>query len=310
MAVGSGLLLGCAARAGPSLPVLVLGAGAWLLILSLSQLFSTLALQVGTSVSPISAAVLLGVLGTAVAAVGLGEPVDLVLAFPLWVAACVAACAANDASQNYRILQLNGYRIRDGFPAQLLGLMCGVIAAPVALSMVPSPTQDLGSEPVRFPVAHAFAAGFEEVTAGEGHPWLTLGCGALLGLLALGVARVAGRRGAILGALAFATGLYLPAYLSTGLFLGALLRSFAARGAEARTGPGILAASGLIAGCIAAELLFGILDVFVSDRLRTLAEDVPSWAGAGGSGQLLAIVLWGGMGLLLFLHSRVRQGSG
>jgi putative OPT family oligopeptide transporter len=93
-----------------------------------------------------------------------------------------------------------------------------------------------------------------------GLPWTMVGCGALIGVLIIGVDEYLKHRGAAWRApvLAVAVGIYLPLELSVPIFAGGLIAHFAAR-RRAKAGGldrhGLLFAAGLITG----EALVGIL---------------------------------------------------
>lgn len=78
-----------------------------------------LSLQIGSSASPVSGTIFVTTLVLCLIALATGHraPQDVLVLMPLIVAACVAVCAANDSSQDYKTLQLCGVRVQDGFLA-------------------------------------------------------------------------------------------------------------------------------------------------------------------------------------------------
>ena len=87
--------------------------------------------------------------------------------------------------------------------------------------------------------------------------------------------------------LPFAVGLYLPISTSGGIFIGGLVRKFVDRkrkgtAAEAEFSPGVLMASGLIAGGAIAGVLYGIfegagLQMSIASSLPDIFHDDTWW---------------------------------
>lgn len=88
-----------------------------------------LSLQIGSSASPVSGTVFVTTLALcSVALIAGRNSIEHVPGITmLLVTACVAVCAANDVSQDYKTLQLCGVAPRDGFVAQLVGLLAGSV---------------------------------------------------------------------------------------------------------------------------------------------------------------------------------------
>ena len=63
--------------------------------------------------------------------VGLEGMTGIAFLVPIVVAACVAICAANDSSQDYKTMQFNGYPVHRGFSGQLVGLIVGALVVPL-----------------------------------------------------------------------------------------------------------------------------------------------------------------------------------
>jgi hypothetical protein len=101
----------------PPLALAVLGAVAFVLAFLLSGLGGLLSLQVGASASPVSGTVFMGLLVLSVTAlsIGLAGMTGVAILVPLVVATCVAICAANDSSQDYKTVQLTGFKVTDSF---------------------------------------------------------------------------------------------------------------------------------------------------------------------------------------------------
>ncbi|MCB9898285.1 MAG: OPT/YSL family transporter [Planctomycetes bacterium] len=267
--LGMAMLVAMMVRVGaPLLDLVVIGAVALVLVSLLSGLGGLLSLQVGSSASPVSGTVFMGMLVLALTALGLGLDGHAGIAFivPIVVAACVAICAANDSSQDYKTLQLNGFTVSDGFWGQILGLVGGAIVVPVTLWIAHQSNLEMGglglgdADALPAPQASFFGTVLSSLFLPNAvRPWGPIGFGAVLGLLAVVVDHVGKRRGIILSSLAFAVGIYLPSYIGTGMMLGALARFAATRKVSETTHEGILVAAGLITGQALMELLGGIL---------------------------------------------------
>jgi putative OPT family oligopeptide transporter len=266
--------------------LVVMGAVALLLVSLLSGLGGLLSLQVGSSASPVSGTVFVGmlVLSLTALAVGMEGMEGVMFLVPLVVAACVAICAANDSSQDYKTMQLNGFKVSDGFKGQILGLLGGAIAVPVTLWLAHTMNIEmggtgLGDERLPAPQASFFATVLDSLFLAGETPWNPVMFGAGLGLLAVGLEAFGKARGLILSSLAFAVGIYLPSTIGTGILLGALARYLATFKVSSSTHGGILVAAGLITGDAFAALLLGIAIVagFDEDILRPGADEALSW---------------------------------
>ncbi len=279
IAAGTVLLLVMMSMVGdvPPTAIAAMGAVAFVLVFLLSGLGGLLSLQVGSSASPVSGTVFMGMLVLSITAlnVGLADISGVVFLVPIVVAACVAICAANDSSQDYKTMQLNGFTVSDGFVGQLLGLLGGAVAVPLAL-WVAHNAYTLGSDKLNVPQASFFGTVLKSLFLDAEIPWGPVGVGAALGVVAVVVEVIGKARGMILSSLAFAVGIYLPAYIGVGIMLGALARFVATFKVQASTHEGILAAAGIITGDALAALIIGIFII--------AGVDVEAWGpGEGGA---------------------------
>jgi len=297
VALGLALLALLMGMAGASpLAVAVIGAVSFVLVSLLSGLGGLLSLQVGSSASPVSGTVFMGMLVLSVTALGIGLSgmPGVVLLVPIVVAACVAICAANDSSQDYKTMQLNGFRVSDGFHGQLVGLLGGALFVPLTLWMAHQ-AYTLGSSDLPAPQASFFSTVLASLFLDAEIPVGPVATGAVLGLVAVGIERAGKRRGLILSSLAFAVGIYLPSVIGTGIMLGAAARFVATRRIEAATHGGILNAAGLITGDAFAALTLGILIIAGVDHTRfgpAAGGGLPAWAGAPAVVLMLGFVIW------------------
>jgi len=292
--IGAALLVLILLRANISSgQVVVLGITAVLLVSVLSGLGGLLSLQVGASASPVSGTVFMAMLVLSITAVALSLTgyVAIETLQPVLVASCVAIAAANDSSQDYKTIQLNGYKVADVFGSQFLGCIAGACAVPFALS-VAHQAFELGTEALPCPQASFFGTVLTSLFDPEqAIPWGPVGAGALLGLVAVAIEIVGRRNGVILSSLAFAVGIYLPAVMGIGILAGNLARVFATVSLKLSSHRGILAAAGLIAGDAMFSLLAGVLIVCRVD-LETwkVVDRWPSWVSGFAVFALLSLL--------------------
>jgi len=231
-----------------------------------------LSLQIGSSASPVSGTIFVTTLvlcGTALL-MGHREIDDVLILTPLLVGACVAVCTANDSSQDYKTLELCGVRVKDGFLAQILGLLAAAMFVPIALYLAHN-AHGLGTKALPAPQATMFASVLEAILI-DGHvPLKPVLWGAVIGVISVGLEVLGKLRGVMLPAMAFAVGIYLPAHVGIAILIGCLFRYFAeGKGARQRN-ESILTAAGLITGAALLELVLGIAIVagFDEDYLAT-----------------------------------------
>ena len=261
---GAAILIWILFRANITLPqVAILGVVSLLLVSVLSGLGGLLSLQVGASASPVSGTVFMAMLVLSITAVALSLTgfVAIETLQPVLVASCVAIAAANDSSQDYKTVQLNGYPVAQAFGGQFLGCVAGACVVPFALAVAHKAFQ-LGSEALPCPQASFFGTVLTSLfDPDQAIPWGPVGVGAILGLVAVGIEMAGRARGVILSSLAFAVGIYLPAVMGIGILMGNLARVVATWSFKRSSHRGILAAAGLIAGDSLFSLLAGVLIV-------------------------------------------------
>lgn len=261
--LGSLLLIAMMIYSGATLVGLIsLGIVALLLIFFLSGLGALLSLQVGSSASPVSGTVFMGMLVLSLVGLGIGlEGIEGVyFLVPIIVASCVAICASNDSSQDYKTMQLNGLKVSSSFMGQLVGLLGGAISVPLAV-YVAHETGTLGSNNLPAPQASFFATVLKSLFIESDIPMTPVMAGLGLGILAVIIEIIGKRKGIILSSLAFAVGIYLPSYIGTGILLGSLARIAGTKSISKITHRGILMAAGLITGDALFALLFGMLAI-------------------------------------------------
>lgn len=210
---------------------------------------------IGVSSNPTSGMALVTLLGTALIFVVLGwnNPVDAARAAILTVGTvvCIAASKAGDISQDLKTGYLVGATPARQQAGQFLGaaFACWAVAGTVLFL---GKAYAFGSPELPAPQATLMKTVIDGVLSGS-LPWGLVGTGAAFSLAAM----LAGLPG-----LAFAVGIYLPLGSLTPIFAGGLVRRVveARRKGGPREGdPGVLAASGMIAG----EGLAGVAIAFL-----------------------------------------------
>ncbi len=210
---------------------------------------------IGVSSNPTSGMALVTLLGTALIFVVLGwnNPVDAARAAILTVGTvvCIAASKAGDISQDLKTGYLVGATPARQQAGQFLGaaFACWAVAGTVLFL---GNAYTFGSPELPAPQATLMKTVIDGVLSGS-LPWGLVGTGAAFSLSAM----LAGLPG-----LAFAVGIYLPLGSLTPIFVGGLMRRVveARRKGGPREGdPGVLAASGMIAG----EGLAGVAIAFL-----------------------------------------------
>jgi putative OPT family oligopeptide transporter len=204
---------------------------------------------VGVSSNPTSGMTLVTLLGVAMVFVlcGWTDPSARAAILTVGTVVCIAASKAGDISQDLKTGYLVGATPARQQAGQFLGaaFACWAVAGTVLLL---GKSYGFGTADLPAPQATLMKTVIDGVLSGS-LPWGLVGTGATLSLSAI----LAGLPG-----LSFAIGIYLPLSSMTPIFLGGLVRRIvdARRGEGAREGnPGVLAASGMIAG----EGLAGVL---------------------------------------------------
>ncbi len=189
----------------------------------------------------------------------------------------IAASKAGDISQDLKTGYLVGATPAKQQVGQLIGaaFACWAVAATVLLL---GKTYEFGSPEIPAPQAMLMKTIIEGVLSGQ-LPWDLVATGAGLAITAM-LCGVSG--------LAFAIGVYLPLSSMMALFVGGVVRRLSASAAEAGKAdddPGILAASGLVAG----EGLAGILVAFLAFNEWIPRAAEPRLGGALGKGAALVV---------------------
>jgi len=294
----------------------------FVMALLMVPLGAILSLQIGSSSSPVSGTVFVTtlVLCTVALATKHADIGSVPAITALLVAGCVAVCAANDVSQDYKTLQLCGLAPQEGFLSQILGLLVGSVVVPVSL-YISANAFGLGTSALPAPQGQMFATLVDGLLIEEDLPWYPIIIGLGIGVAAVAMDVAGGRLGLQLPAMAFAVGIYLSPDTGVGILVGSLFRFAGERLRAQREGtvPGqthecVLASAGMITGSAFLDLALGVAVLFGldPDSLQVLAV-----GGKGGKAAIpafvanaLAVLLVIFLGWVLFHNSLhgVREG--
>ncbi len=288
----AGLVPGVLAGNMPPLQRAVCAAGVGVF----GMLFVTVAARivgiVGVTSQPTSGIALVTLLGTAsvFAAAGWVDAGARAAVLTVGTIVAVAASKAGDISQDLKTGYLVGATPARQQFGQLIGaaFACWAVAATVILL---GEAYGFGSKELPAPQATLMKTIVEGVLAGE-LPWglVLTGGGLAIGAMLCGVS-----------GLAFAIGVYLPLATMAPLYVGGCVRALAERGRPkaGETDPGVLAASGLVAG-------EGLAGVFVAGlvALKVASKSMdPRLGGVAGEAAAAAAVL----GVCYFLYRASRS---
>ncbi|HET7293354.1 MAG TPA: oligopeptide transporter, OPT family [Vicinamibacteria bacterium] len=263
------------------------------------MLFVTVAARivgiVGVTTQPTSGITLVTLLGTAsvFAAAGWADEGARAAVLTVGTIVAVAASKAGDISQDLKTGYLVGATPARQQFGQLIGasFACWAVAATVLLL---GNTFEFGSKEIPAPQATLMKTIIEGVLAGE-LPWglVLTGGGLAIGAMLCGVS-----------GLAFAIGVYLPLSTMAPLYVGGCVRALAERGAKkaSESDPGVLAASGLVAG----EGLAGVLVAgLVAAQVAAKSREPLLVGGVGEAGAAAVVVV-----VCAFLYRAARSRAG
>ena len=235
---------------------------------------------VGVSSQPTSGIALVTLLGTAsvFAAAGWVDADARAGVLTVGTIVAIAASKAGDISQDLKTGWLVGATPARQQLGQVIGAAtaCWAVAATVLLL---GNAYEFGSKDIPAPQATLMKTIIEGVLSGA-LPWglVLTGAGLAVGAMLCGVS-----------GLAFAIGVYLPLATMAPLYVGGCVRALAERGGVARADgegdPGVLAASGLVAGeGLAGVLVAGLVAAGVAPKSMD-----PRLAGLAGEAAALAV---------------------
>jgi putative OPT family oligopeptide transporter len=252
---------------------------------------------VGVSSQPTSGIALVTLLGVAsvFAAAGWTDAGARAAVLTVGTIVAIAASKAGDISQDLKTGYLVGATPARQQVGQLIGaaFACWAVAATVILL---GNVYSFGSKEIPAPQATLMKTIIEGVLSGQ-LPWglVLTGGGLAVGAILCGVS-----------GLAFAIGVYLPLATMAPLYLGGCVRALAQRspdGSESDADPGVLAASGLVAGeGLAGVLVAGLVAAGVAPK--SMAPRL-----AGVAGEIGAVVVTLLVCVFLYRAGRSRVSS-
>jgi putative OPT family oligopeptide transporter len=222
---------------------------------------------IGSSSNPISGMTIATLMGTCLVFVSMGWTGDVYQAMALMVGSivCIAAANAGATSQDLK----TGYLVGATPVRQQVGLVIGVLVSTVVIGgtllvldrSVPGELHGIGSPRLSAPQATLMATIIKGLLA-QKLPWAPV----LVGVFMAFVAQLAGAH-----ALSWAVGAYLPVSTTAPIWVGGLMRALADRlrkgGTESDVGPGMLYATGLVAGGSLAGIAIAMLVGF-GDKVK------------------------------------------
>jgi putative OPT family oligopeptide transporter len=208
---------------------------------------------IGVSSNPTSAMTLVTLLGASVVFVlcGWTDPSARAAILTVGTVVCIAASKAGDISQDLKTGFLVGATPAKQQFGQFLGAACACWAIAGTVLLL-GRAFTFGSPELPAPQATLMKTVIEGVLSGS-LPWALVGTGSALSICAI----IAGLPG-----LSFAVGIYLPLGTLAPVFVGGIVRRMVdakRAGIPTDSDPGVLAASGMIAG----EGLVGVLIAFL-----------------------------------------------
>lgn len=262
---------------------------------------------IGSSSSPISGMTIATLMGTCMVFISIGWNGDAYQTVALMVGSivCIAAANAGATSQDLK----TGYLVGATPFKQQIGLIIGVLVSVLAIGgtlllldrSIPGVEHAIGTE--KFPAPQSvLMATMIKGQLSQQLPWGPVLVGVALALMA----QLAGAH-----ALSWAVGAYLPLSTTAPIFVGGVVRwavnrrrTLHAGGpaeAESDIGPGMLYATGLVAGGSLAGMLIAFLSGFAEPVAKKLDLGHEYWNRIGLTGDALA---FGGFLVLAVLLAR------
>jgi putative OPT family oligopeptide transporter len=268
---------------------------------------------IGSSSNPISGMTIATLMGTCLVFISIGWHGDPYQTVALMVGSivCIAAANAGATSQDLK----TGYLVGATPYKQQIGLIIGVLVSVLAIGgtlllldrSVPGVQHAIGTE--RFPAPQSvLMATMIKGQLSQQLPWGPVLVGVTLALMA----QLAGAH-----ALSWAVGAYLPLATTAPIFAGGVVRWFVNRqrarsaggpaAAESDIGPGMLYATGLVAGGSLAGMLVAFLTGFAEPLAKRLDRGHDYWERMGAPGDLLAFGVFTVLAVILGRQALARR---
>jgi putative OPT family oligopeptide transporter len=262
---------------------------------------------IGSSSNPISGMTIATLMATCLIFVSLHWTQDIHQAMALMVGAivCIASANAGGTSQDLK----TGYLVGATPYKQQLGLIIGVIVSTLVIGLtilvldhsVPGELHGIGSAKMPAPQGTLMATIIKGLLA-QKLPWGPV----LVGVFAAWMAQLAGAH-----ALSWAVGAYLPVSTTAPIWIGGLMKGVADKlrkaPEEGEVGPGMLYATGLVAGGSLAGIAIAMLIGFGGNVAKILNVGGNYFDALGLGGDVIAFVMFGLLCLLLMRHARAKS---
>jgi putative OPT family oligopeptide transporter len=230
---------------------------------------------IGSSNSPVSGMTICAVLftGAFLGVLGMSGAPAIVATLGVAGVVCCAACSAGDISQDLKTGYIIGATPRRQQWMEVIGAVIPALAmAPILIVLHRAYGIGTGQPgALNAPQATLFANLVKGLFGAGALPWKIILVGAALGvgiIIADGILR-ARRAPFHLPVMAVAVGMYLPLPMTMAMLFGGLVSRFAKNRSE--SGPGVLFASGLVAGEAVMGVVIGIL-IYIHKEITPLVE--------------------------------------
>ncbi|MCA9537767.1 MAG: oligopeptide transporter, OPT family [Myxococcales bacterium] len=237
---------------------------------------------VGNSNSPVSGMTITAVLftGGMLWLFGYTGAEGMVATLGVAAIVCCAACTSGDVCNDLKTGQLVGAAPYRQQIMQILGVAVACLVMAPVLQLLHEHGGGIGSKALPAPQAGLFASLAKGFFGGGHLPWNMVGIGAGIGVGVLVIDFILKQAGTSFRAhlMPIAVGIYLPFELATPILAGGLIAHFLSRGlneeqAEEALRPGVLFASGAIAGESLTGVGLALLASFQIDKLELGLSD-------------------------------------
>jgi putative OPT family oligopeptide transporter len=262
---------------------------------------------IGSSSNPVSGMTIATLMGTCLVFVALRWTGDAYQAAALLVGSlvCIAAANAGATSQDLK----TGYLVGATPVRQQIGLLIGVLVSVAVIGgtvllldkSVPGEVHGIGSPRMPAPQGTLMATIIKGMLA-QKLPWGPV----LVGVFAAFVAQLAGAH-----ALSWAVGAYLPVSTTAPIWIGGLVRvlseKLSGRKEEGEVGPGMLYATGLVAGGSLAGIAIALLIGFGGQLAKTLNFGGGYFDTMGMGGDVIGFAMFGVLAALLVRQAIAKE---
>ncbi|MDB4968837.1 MAG: oligopeptide transporter, family [Myxococcales bacterium] len=262
---------------------------------------------IGSSSNPISGMTIATLMATCLIFVSMKWTSDMHQSMALMVGAivCIASANAGATSQDLK----TGYLVGATPIKQQMGLIIGVLVSTLVIGgtillldkSVPGELHGIGSSRMPAPQGTLMATIIKGLLA-QKLPWGPV----LVGVFAAFVAQLAGAH-----ALSWAVGAYLPVSTTSPIWVGGLMKGFADKmrkaPEEGEVGPGMLYATGLVAGGSLAGIAIALMIGFGGGLAKTLNIGRNYFDNIGIGGDLIGFGMFAVLCILLLRQARAKD---